>query len=113
VHSVRVYRFILRLINNPALPEDLVTEVFLDVWHQAAKFRAKPQVSTWLLATARNKALSALRHRPHEPLDEDALAMMVNPADDSGTAVEKKDRRRNHPASIKKKGNDFRWFLDV
>ena len=91
-HSVRVYRFILRLINHSSLAEDLVSEVFLDVWRQAAEFRAKSQVSTWLLAIARNKALSARRRRPHERLDADALAMIVDPADDPATAVEKKER---------------------
>jgi len=91
-HSVRVYRFILRLINHSSLAEDLVSEVFLDVWRQAAEFRAKSQVSTWLLAIARNKALSALRRRPHERLDEDALAMIVEPADDPETAAENRDR---------------------
>ena len=91
-HNVRVYRFILRLINNSSLAEDLVSEVFLDVWRQAAEFKAKSQVSTWLLAIARNKALSALRRRPHERLDEDALAMIVEPADDPETAAENRDR---------------------
>ena len=62
-HSVRVFRFILRMINNPSLAEDLVSEVFLDVWRNARSFKAKSQVSTWLLAIARNKAFSALRRR--------------------------------------------------
>src|SRR5580704_11574026 len=58
-HNVRVYCFILRLINDRSLAEDLVSEVFLVVW-QAEGFKAKSQVSTWLLAIARYKALSAL-----------------------------------------------------
>ena len=62
-HNVRVYRFILRLTSNQSLAEDLVSEVFLDVWRQAEAFESKSQVSTWLLAIARYKALSALRRR--------------------------------------------------
>jgi hypothetical protein len=34
-HNVRVYRFIVRLTGNQSLAEDLVSEVFLDVWRQA------------------------------------------------------------------------------
>src|ERR1700751_6286564 len=62
-HNVRVYRFILRLTGNQSLAEDLVSEVFLDVWRQAEAFESKSQVSTWLLAIARYKSLSALRRR--------------------------------------------------
>jgi len=51
-HNVRVYRFIVRLTGNTSLAEDLVSEVFLDVWRQADGFEAKCQVSTWLLAIA-------------------------------------------------------------
>ena len=51
-HNVRVYRFILRLTGNQSLAEDLVSEVFLDVWRQAEAFESKSQVSTWLLAIA-------------------------------------------------------------
>jgi RNA polymerase sigma-70 factor (ECF subfamily) len=58
-HHVKVYRFILRLIDDAALAEDLVSEVFIGVWRQASGFKSKSQVSTWLLAIARNKALSA------------------------------------------------------
>src|SRR5215469_828146 len=60
-HSVRVYRFVLRLINDSSLAEDLVSEVFIDVWRGARGFKEKSQVSTWLLAIARNKTLAAMR----------------------------------------------------
>jgi RNA polymerase sigma-70 factor (ECF subfamily) len=92
-HNVRVYRFILRLINDRSLAEDLVSEVFLVVWRQAEGFKAKSEVSTWLLAIARYKALSAIRRRSDEHLDDDVLAMIEDPADDPETLVEKEDRR--------------------
>jgi RNA polymerase sigma-70 factor (ECF subfamily) len=69
------------------------TEVFLDVWRQAESFKAKSLVSTWLLGIARYKALSALRRRSDEHLDDDALAMIEDPADDAETLVEKEDCR--------------------
>ena len=37
-HHVRVYRFVLRLVRDQTLAEDLVSEVFLDVWRQAGRF---------------------------------------------------------------------------
>ena len=72
-HNVRVYRFLLRFVDK-STAEDLVSEVFLDVWRQAGRFQGRSQVTTWLLAIARNKALSALRCRPAEELDDEQAA---------------------------------------
>jgi RNA polymerase sigma-70 factor, ECF subfamily len=91
-HNVRVYRFILRLTGNQSLAEDLVSEVFLDVWRQADGFESKSQVSTWLLAIARYKALSALRRRTDEHLDDHTAASIEDTADDPETVVGTKDR---------------------
>lgn len=91
-HHVRVYRFVLRLIKDPNLAEDLISEVFLDVWRQAGRFEARSAVSTWLLAIARFKALSALRKRPNEELDEEAAAGLEDTSDDPEVALQKKDK---------------------
>src|SRR6516164_3832629 len=48
-HSVRVYRFVLRLTNASSLAEDIVSEVFIDVWRGAEGFKVKSRVSTWML----------------------------------------------------------------
>src|SRR5262249_24990937 len=34
-HNVRVFRFVLRFVGDKSAAEDLVSEVFLDVWRQA------------------------------------------------------------------------------
>jgi RNA polymerase sigma-70 factor, ECF subfamily len=91
-HNVRVYRFIVRLTGNQTLAEDLVSEVFLDVWRQAEGFESKSQVSTWLLAIARYKALSALRRRTDEHLDDHMAETIEDTSDDPETAVKTKDR---------------------
>lgn len=69
-HNVRVFRFALRLVNDRAMAEDIVSDVFLEVWRKAGQFEARSQVSTWILAIARYKALTALRGRRFEELDE-------------------------------------------
>ena len=56
-HHVRVYRFVLRLVRNEARAEDLISEVFLDIWRQAGKFEGRSAPSTWMLSIARFKAL--------------------------------------------------------
>jgi len=91
-HHVRVYRFVLRLVRNTAVAEDLISDVFLDVWRQADRFEGRSAVTTWLLAIARFKALSALRRRPDEELDDDMAAAIEDPADNPEVAVQKKDK---------------------
>src|SRR5437667_12056959 len=71
-HHVRVYRFVLRLVREETKGVDLISEVFLDVWRQADRFEGRFAVSTWLLAIARFKALSALGRRSDQELDADA-----------------------------------------
>jgi RNA polymerase sigma-70 factor (ECF subfamily) len=80
-HHVRLYRFLLRLVNNTAAAEDLTSEVFLEIWKHAHRFEGRSQVSTWMLSIARHRAMSALRRRADEPLDETAAAEIADTAD--------------------------------
>src|SRR5437588_12594524 len=91
-HHVRVYRFMLRVVRDETKAEDLISEVFLDVWRQADRFEGRSAVSTWMLAIARFKALSALRKRPDEELDEETAATIEDTADTPEVALEKKDK---------------------
>lgn len=90
-HHVRVYRFVLRLVRNESTAEDLISEVFLDVWRQAGRFEGRAAVSTWLLAIARFKALSALRKKPDVELDDEMAETIEDHADDPEVAMQKKD----------------------
>ena len=81
-HRVALYRWLLRLVRDEALAEDLLSDVFLDVWRQAASFEARSSVSTWLLAIARYKALSARRRRLDAELDETIASTVADTADD-------------------------------
>jgi hypothetical protein len=78
-HHVRVFRFGLRLVRDEQVAEDLISEVFLDVWRQAGKFEGRSAVSTWLLAITRFKALSALRRRKDVELDDEAANAIEDP----------------------------------
>jgi RNA polymerase sigma-70 factor (ECF subfamily) len=80
-HNLRVYRFILRIVRETALAEDLTSQVFLDVWRTADQFEGRSQVSTWLLSIARFKALTALRQRRHEDIDQEEMLEIADHAD--------------------------------
>src|SRR5215468_11681662 len=89
-YRVALYRWLLRLVDDEALAEDLLSEVFLDVWRHAASFEARSSLSTWLLAIARYKALSARRRRTDAELDE--ASTVPDSADDPEVVLQKKDR---------------------
>jgi RNA polymerase sigma-70 factor (ECF subfamily) len=88
-HNVRVYRFILRIVGDASVAEDLVSQVFLDVWRTAGQFEGRSQVSTWMLAIARFKALTALRNRRHEDIDQDEVLQIADGGDTPETAMDR------------------------
>src|SRR4029079_8946744 len=91
-HRVALYRWLLRLVRDEALAEDPLSAVFLHVWRQAAAFEARSSVSTWLLAIARYKALSARRRRTDAELDDQVADTVADPVDKSECALQEKDR---------------------
>jgi RNA polymerase sigma-70 factor (ECF subfamily) len=91
-HHVRVFRFVLRLVRDESAAEDLISEVFLDVWRQAGRFEGRSAVSTWLLAIARFKALTAMRRKPDAELDEETAEAIEDQADNPEVVLAKKDK---------------------
>jgi RNA polymerase sigma-70 factor (ECF subfamily) len=112
-HHVRVYRFVLRLVRNEATAEDLISDVFLDVWRQAAKFEGRSAVSTWMLSIARFKALSVLRRRPEEELDEETADAIADQADDPEVALAKKDKGAVLRQCLTKLSAEHREIVDL
>jgi RNA polymerase sigma-70 factor (ECF subfamily) len=91
-HQLRLYRFVLRLLgDDAAAAEDIVSEVFLQVWRQAARFEGRSQVSTWLLAIARYKALTALKCAPPDQLDVRVAAESADPGEGPEALTHRKD----------------------
>lgn len=88
-YHLRLYRYILRMVRNEAIAEELTNEVFLNVWHQAASFRNNSSVSTWLFAIGRNKAISLLRRRSEVDIDEDAMSKFPDTGDSPEVTVQK------------------------
>jgi RNA polymerase sigma-70 factor (ECF subfamily) len=90
-HQVLIFRFVLRLLRDEAMAEDAVSEVFLHVWRQAGRFGARSSVSTWMLAIARNTAISALRSRKEAEWDAQSASFIIDVSDDPEVAFAKKD----------------------
>src|SRR3954469_10589763 len=91
-HRTNVYRWLFRFVGNETVAEDLLSDVFFDVWQQAGRFEGLSAATTWLLSIARFKALSARRRRTDAPLDETIETTVADTADNAEVALEKKDQ---------------------
>ena len=112
-HRTPVYRWLLRFVGNETLAEDLVSDVFLDVWRQASRFEGRSSVSTWLLAIARFKAISARRCRTDAELDEGVESTVADPADDPGVVLEKKNRDEMLRAALTRLSAEHKEIIDL
>ena len=112
-HQVRLYRFVLRFVSSQAAAEDVISEVFLDVWRQADKFEGRSAVSTWLLAIARFKAMSSMRRKPEEELDEETAGAIEDSSDDPEVVAQKKDMGKVLRACVQKLSAEHREVVDL
>ena len=80
-YHVRVFRFVVRLVRDEATAEDMISEVFLDLWRQAGRFEGRSTVSTWLLAIAAPTPLP--KSRLISPIfTADSVSLHVSPEKD-------------------------------
>jgi RNA polymerase sigma-70 factor, ECF subfamily len=112
-HRVAIYRFALRLTRNETLAEDVVSEVFVDLWRNAAAFEGRSEAQTFLLAMARNKAYSHLRKRRESELDEEAAAEIEDGADSPELALQKRSKADILRACLNRLSAAHREVIDL
>lgn len=80
----RVFGLVQRIVRDVATAEEVVEEVYFQVWRQAVRFDpARGNPLTWLLAMARSRALDALRRGArfqHASLDAETADQLVSEA---------------------------------
>jgi RNA polymerase sigma-70 factor, ECF subfamily len=112
-HRTGIYRWLLRMVHNEALAEDLLSEVFLDVWRQANRFEGRSSVSTWLMSIARFKALSARRRRTEDELTEEIEGTLVDTANDPEVALLEKNRSELLREALTRLSPEHREIIDL
>lgn len=71
-----VYNYVLRLVGNRDLAEDLTQEVFLRVYQGLSSFSLRSRFTTWLFQVTKNRVLDELRaieRRPRSVLTLDDI----------------------------------------
>jgi len=79
-YSGIVYGVALRVLGDTTAAEDVLQEVFLQLWRNPRAFNAdRGSMAPWLAVIARNRAIDILRKRPKEDaIDELPVATKVD-----------------------------------
>jgi len=67
-YETPVYNYVLRLVGDRALAEDLTQEVFLRVFQGLPKFSLRSKFTTWLFQVTKNRVLD-VHDRARSALD--------------------------------------------
>ncbi len=66
-YETPVYNYVLRLVQDRSLAEDLTQEVFLRVFQGLPKFSLRCKFTTWLFQVTKNRVLDELRANERRP----------------------------------------------
>jgi len=75
-YQLPVYNYILRMVADRSLAEDLTQEVFLRVFQGLPRFSLRSKFTTWLFQVTKNRVLDELRsaeRRPRAVVDLDDI----------------------------------------
>ncbi len=84
-HNRALFAFLVKMVRDRELAEEVLNETMLDVWRQAGRFEGKSSVTTWLFSIGHHKAVSRLRRMREVALDEEVAANI----EDSGPTPDK------------------------
>ena len=110
-YRVPIYRWLLRIVGDAAVAEDLLNDVFLDVWRNATSFDGRSSVSTWLLAIARDKTLTARRSKSDAESDE--VAPIVSDMSEDPELGRQQNREEVLRHCLARLSPDHREVLDL
>ena len=85
-YQQRLYRYLLRLVRDPASADDLFQQTWLQVVRNLNRYDSARSFDTWLFAIAHNAAMDLLRRRPAESLEDHDFELPA-PAADALSAV--------------------------
>lgn len=92
----RLFSFILRMVKDPDLAEELTQETLIRVYIHAAKYREIARFSTWVFTIATNLVRNKMRQRSRRP-----WTVSLNPApDDDEMPVDPADEKADASSDV-------------
>jgi len=84
-YSKIVYSVALRVLRDPASAEDVLQDIFMQIWRKPASFvSARGSLGGWLAVVTRNRSIDALRRkRPTDSVEDVVLSSSFDLAEDS------------------------------
>lgn len=93
--SAKLFGVCLRMLRERSEAEDVLQDVYVSVWKRADRFDpslAAPM--TWLITLARNRAIDRLRQRRECPLDDAAIAELMDDGPTPALMAESSEQRQ-------------------
>jgi RNA polymerase sigma-70 factor, ECF subfamily len=87
IHYTGVVSVVYRLCGEAGLAEDMAQEAFLRAWTNLPSFRPDSPLRNWLYRIAVNAALDVLRRKTEEPVEDEVIQMVADPAPGPEAAV--------------------------
>jgi RNA polymerase sigma-70 factor (ECF subfamily) len=93
-YSGMLYAMLLRILKDTGAAEEVLQDLFLQLWRGAARFDAgRGSLAAWLLVIGRNRALSRLRGKPRREI-------LPDPEEFSFEAVPSSENLENEAARM-------------
>ena len=108
-----LFGFLVKLVREREMAEELVNEALLDVWRQAGRFEGKSSASTWIYSIAHHKAVSRLRRIREYALDEEAAEKIEDDAPLADMRLEEDEMARLLKVTIGKLSFDHREVIQL
>ena len=74
-YQIPVYNYVLRMVGDRSLAEDLTQEVFLRVFQGLPRFSLRSKFTTWLFQVTKNRVLDELRATERRPRAVERLSV--------------------------------------
>ena len=114
----RVYWFVQRRLHDASLTEEVVADVFFEVWRSAGNFAGASRPSTWIFGIAHFKCVGAHRDRKRHkraavvPTNVEALHRVAD-GNDAGERIESRSELRVVEQAIAALPDDQRLVIQL